>query len=107
MPWRSRRVAGPVNQTLVIYIGPTRFTFSQHGTQRVSHWIIGVIPHLQGLCCCLSCRLMSDLLMLAAFGDAKERNKQQFEALFGATGWKLTKITPSNGIFLILEAVPV
>eukprot|EP00878_Enallax_costatus_P009061 GHUV01009473.1.p1 GENE.GHUV01009473.1~~GHUV01009473.1.p1 ORF type:complete len:426 (+),score=140.32 GHUV01009473.1:983-2260(+) len=52
-------------------------------------------------------RLMSDLLMLAAFGDAKERNKQQFEALFGATGWKLTKITPSNGIFLILEAVPV
>lgn len=45
--------------------------------------------------------------MLASFGDAKERSKQQFETLFEATGWKLTTITPSNGLFLILEAAAV
>lgn len=52
-------------------------------------------------------RLLSDVLMLASFGDAKERNKQQFNTLLEATGWKLNKITPTNGIFLVLEAVPV
>lgn len=45
--------------------------------------------------------------MLMTFGDGKERSKQQFEVLLAAAGFKLTSIMPTNGMFVVLEAIPV
>jgi hypothetical protein len=45
--------------------------------------------------------------MMMTFGDGKERSKQQFEVLLAAAGFKLTGITPTNGMFVVLEAIPV
>lgn len=57
---------------------------------------------------CFTCRRCgNDLNMLMAFGDGKERNGAEFEALFAAAGFKLRSIKPSCGILLTLEAVPV
>lgn len=65
----------------------------------------------QRLCLCLllllPCRHTSDLVMLASFGSAQERNKQQFEALLAASGWKLLRVRPTSGIFMVVEAEPV
>jgi len=53
------------------------------------------------------CRRISDMNMMMTFGDGKERSKQQFEVLLAAAGFKLTGITPTNGMFVVLEAIPV
>jgi hypothetical protein len=45
--------------------------------------------------------------MLSCFGDAKERNEQQFRSLLQASGWRLQGLTPTSGVFLVLEALPV
>jgi hypothetical protein len=45
-------------------------------------------------------------MMLAVFGEAKERNRQQFAALLAAGGWRLTRVRPTAGIFQVLEAEP-
>lgn len=47
------------------------------------------------------------MTMLMSFGDGKERSKAQFEQLFAASGFKLQRIVPTNGIMLVLEALPV
>jgi hypothetical protein len=47
------------------------------------------------------------MLMLVSFGDGKERNLQQFRALFEASGWRLTGMTPTSGVFIVIEAEPV
>jgi hypothetical protein len=56
------------------------------------------------VCCC--CRHASDLVMMVSFGDGKERNQQQFKSLFEASGWRLTQVTPTSGIFMVIEAEP-
>jgi hypothetical protein len=45
--------------------------------------------------------------MLSSFGDAKERNEQQFRSLLQAAGWRLERLTPTSGVFMVLEASPV
>lgn len=45
--------------------------------------------------------------MLASFRDAKERNQQQFSALFQASGWRLLSLKPTSGVFMVIEAEPV
>lgn len=45
--------------------------------------------------------------MLMAFGGGAERNKAQFAELLGAAGFRLRRITPTNGIFLVVEAEAV
>lgn len=45
--------------------------------------------------------------MLMAFGGGAERSKAQFAELLSAAGFRLRRLTPTNGIFLVLEAEPV
>jgi hypothetical protein len=45
--------------------------------------------------------------MMVSFGDGKERNQQQFRSLFEASGWRLTQVTPTSGIFMVIQAGPV
>jgi hypothetical protein len=52
-------------------------------------------------------RHATDIMMLMSFGDGQERNLAQFEAMLGATGWRLARVIPTNSIMLILEVVPV
>jgi hypothetical protein len=44
--------------------------------------------------------------MMTLFGDGCERNKEQFQELLSTAGWTLTKMVPTNGCFLVLEAAP-
>jgi len=55
----------------------------------------------------LACRCCSDLVMMVSFGDGKERNTQQFDSLFAAAGWRLLRITPTSGVFMVVEAEPL
>lgn len=55
----------------------------------------------------LACRCCSDMIMMASFGNGKERNRQQFDSLFAAAGWRLLRITPTSGVFMVVEAEPV
>lgn len=46
--------------------------------------------------------------MLAMFGAAKERGRAEFEALFSAAGFRMARrVRPTNGLFLLVEGVPV
>jgi hypothetical protein len=49
---------------------------------------------------------LMDLNMLVMLGG-RERTPEEFGALLGGTGWKLGKITPTQGLFAILEAARV
>ncbi len=51
-------------------------------------------------------RALMDLHMALAF-EGKERTTAQFEALFARSGFRLTGVHPTRGIFVIHEAVPV
>lgn len=57
--------------------------------------------------CHLPHRHGSDLVMLVSFGDAKERNREQFRSLFEASGWQLKGVTPTSSLFMVVEAQPV
>lgn len=52
-------------------------------------------------------RHATDIMMLMSFGEGQERNRAQFEALLGATGWRLARVMPTCSVMLVLEAVPV
>jgi hypothetical protein len=45
--------------------------------------------------------------MMVSFGDGKERSQQQFSRLFEASGWRLTRLTPTSGVFMVIEAEPI
>jgi orsellinic acid C2-O-methyltransferase len=47
----------------------------------------------------------ADLTMLTVGG--KERTESQYRALFAATGWRLTSVTPASDTIAVIEAVPV
>jgi hypothetical protein len=51
-------------------------------------------------------RLEADLTMLMSYGDGKERDEQQTRALFTAGGFTMGKISPTNGLMAVIEAVP-
>eukprot|EP00879_Flechtneria_rotunda_P017666 GHRR01018518.1.p2 GENE.GHRR01018518.1~~GHRR01018518.1.p2 ORF type:complete len:248 (+),score=69.50 GHRR01018518.1:1346-2089(+) len=69
--------------------------------------IIEVTTVEEVLPCLMGPRRGSDMTMLMSFGDGKERNKQEFEALLALSGFKLQRIIPTCGAFLVLEAVPI
>jgi hypothetical protein len=46
------------------------------------------------------------MAMMTLFGDGCERDTNQFKQLLSAAGWKLEKIVPTNGIFMVIEASP-
>jgi len=52
-------------------------------------------------------RLEADLTMLMAYGDGKERNEGQTQALLEAGGFNMRGIIPSNGLMAVIEAIPV
>ena len=52
-------------------------------------------------------RLKADLTMLMAFGDGKERDEGQTQALLEAGGFNMGKISPTNGLMVVIEAIPV
>jgi hypothetical protein len=64
-------------------------------------WLLTIFQHI----CTLRCN--TDMNMLVAYGDGKERSRAEFKALFAAAGFKLQGIRPSCGIMLTLEAAPV
>jgi hypothetical protein len=49
---------------------------------------------------------LMDLNMLVMLGG-RERTAEQFGSLLGGAGWRLDKITPTQGLFAILEATRV
>jgi hypothetical protein len=49
---------------------------------------------------------LSDLTMLVMLGG-KERTQEAFEALFAASGFRLTSVQPTSTPFSLLEAMPV
>lgn len=69
--------------------------------------IVEVTTTDEVLPCHLGLRHASDLTMMVAFGDARERSSAQFAALFAASGWRLAAIRPTSGLFVIIEADPV
>lgn len=56
--------------------------------------------------CNLKHRHSSDMTMLMMFGSGKERDERQFSALLAEAGWGLLRVTPTAGLFCILEAAP-
>lgn len=48
-----------------------------------------------------------DMAMLMYFGEARQRTVDEYEALFGTTGFALTRVLPTAGSFSIVEATPV
>jgi hypothetical protein len=51
-------------------------------------------------------RHTSDLMMLANFGDACERSPSQFAALLAAAGWRMLRVRPTSGVFVVVVAAP-
>jgi hypothetical protein len=47
-----------------------------------------------------------DMMMLMYFGEARQRTVEEYEALFGSKGFKLTRVVPTPGAFSIVEARP-
>lgn len=74
---------------------------------RVRLLIVEVTTSEEVLPCHLRHRCCSDLVMMVSFGDGKERNTQQFDSLFAAAGWRLLRITPTSGVFMVVEAEPL
>jgi hypothetical protein len=50
---------------------------------------------------------MLDMMMLLYFGEARQRTVEEYEELFGATGFALTRVTATPSAFSIVEARPV
>jgi hypothetical protein len=46
-----------------------------------------------------------DLQMLILFGS-KERTMEEFEALHGAAGLRLTRVIPTASMFSLIEGIP-
>jgi hypothetical protein len=42
--------------------------------------------------------------MLAFFGDGRERSRSEFAELLAAGGWRLARLRPVSGIYVVLEA---
>lgn len=57
-------------------------------------------PEVQG-------KVLLDLTMMIAHGDARERTGREFEALLGAAGLRLARIVPTPAPVSVIEAVPV
>eukprot|EP00775_Hariotina_reticulata_P008532 gene8532-8714_t len=74
--------------------------------KRVQLLLLEVTKVEEVLPCHLPFRCGSDIIMMTLFGDGCERNKDQFQELLSAAGWTLTKMVPTNGCFLVLEAAP-
>jgi hypothetical protein len=56
--------------------------------------------------CLMPHRRRADITMLMTFGYGKERSLEQFEMLFRASGWRLTRVVPSTGLLNVVEAQP-
>jgi len=50
---------------------------------------------------------MLDMMMLLYFGEARQRTADEYQALFGATGFELTRVLSTPGAFSLVEARPV
>ena len=50
---------------------------------------------------------MLDMMMLLYFGEARQRAVEEYEVLFGATGFELTRVMTTPSAFSIVEARPV
>lgn len=48
-----------------------------------------------------------DMMMLLYFGEARQRTVEEYEVLFGATGFELTRVMTTPSAFSIVEARPV
>jgi hypothetical protein len=49
---------------------------------------------------------MLDMMMLLYFGEARQRAVEEYEVLFGATGFELTRVLATPSAFSIVEARP-
>jgi hypothetical protein len=47
-----------------------------------------------------------DLSMMVLLGS-RERTEGEYEALLAASGWALEKVTPTSGLFNVLQAVAI
>ncbi|KIZ07130.1 O-methyltransferase family protein [Monoraphidium neglectum] len=56
--------------------------------------------------CNLKHRHVSDMTMMMVFGSAKERDERQFGALLAAAGWRLRRVVPTTGLYVVIEALP-
>lgn len=52
-------------------------------------------------------RMTGDVHMMMQYGDAKERDEREFKEVLDVSGFRLTRVIPTKGLFFILEAVPV
>jgi hypothetical protein len=52
-------------------------------------------------------RLTCDLVMLGNFGGGRERDEGQYKKLLEAAGFRLVRLTPTKGLFVVVEAQPV
>lgn len=50
---------------------------------------------------------MLDMMMLLYFGEARQRTVEEYNELFGATGFELTRVIATPSAFSIVEARPV
>jgi hypothetical protein len=50
---------------------------------------------------------MLDMMMLLYFGEARQRTVEEYEVLFGTTGFELTRVMATPSAFSIVEARPV
>eukprot|EP00775_Hariotina_reticulata_P013986 gene13986-14101_t len=76
------------------------------GTGKVRLLLLEVTKCEEVLPCHLPFRCGSDIAMMTLFGDGCERDTNQFKQLLSAAGWKLEKVVPTNGIFMVIEASP-
>jgi hypothetical protein len=52
-------------------------------------------------------RVAGDIHMMVQYGDAAEREEEQFKSLLEAAGFKLNQVVPTKSLFFVLEALPV
>ena len=52
-------------------------------------------------------RVAGDIHMMVQYGDAAEREEDQFKTLLEAAGFRLNKVVPTKSLFFVLEAIPV
>lgn len=49
---------------------------------------------------------MNDMLMLANYGNARQRTEEEYRGLFAGAGFWLTRVLPTESVFSLIEAAP-